>query len=100
LYKAGRKALSHGKQQYDSSNHLQHISAVEKDLEPFVAENPSEAGKIRNAIETLRDAVKNMDEKRLDDLREQKEEINQYLVKPMRVTETKAPNYRKLTDVL
>ncbi len=100
LYAAGKKAFSHGKQEYDSSKHLQHISAVEQDLKQWVAENPSEAGKINNAIETLRDAMKKMDQKRLEKLQEQKEEINQYLVKPMRVTETKALNYRKLTDVL
>jgi cell shape-determining protein MreC len=100
LYAAGKKALSHGKQEYDSNKHLQHISAVQEDLKQWVAENPSVAGKINNAIETLRDEIKKMDQKRLENLREQKEEINQYLVKPMTVTETKAPNYRRLTDVL
>ena len=100
LYAAGKKALSHGKQAYDSSNHLQHISAIENDLKQWVTENPSEAGKINNAIETLREAMTKMDQKRLEKLQDQQEEINQYLVKPTRVSETKAPNYRRLTDVL
>lgn len=100
LYEAGKKAILHGKHEYDSSNHLQHISAIENDLKQWVTENPSEAGKINNAIEILREAMTKMDQKRLENLQAQKEEINQYLVKPMRVSETKAPNYRKLTDVL
>ena len=100
LYEAGKKALLHGKHEYDSSNHLQHISAIENDLKQWMAENPSEAGKINNAIQTLREAMTKMDQKRLEKLQEQKEEINQYLVKPTRVSETKALNYRKLTDVL
>jgi len=95
LVKAGKEALGHAKEQYNIAEHKRHLDQVLKDLEKYLQVHPEEKENVYGAIETLRNALKKMDEENQTKKQGEEAQINHFLVKPRRVSNTNASCYRR-----
>jgi hypothetical protein len=95
LVKAGKEALGHAKEQYNIAEHKRHIEQVTQDLSPYFKKHPEEVEKIESALQIIRNAEKEMDAVNATENKGQASQINQFLVKPRRVSNTNASCYRR-----
>lgn len=85
----------HGKNQYDTAQHKEHVAAIDKDLSPYLKQHPEDAEELQKALATIRKFESKMDEEKQTETKPQGAQINQFLVKPRSVSKTNASDYRR-----